>query len=131
MRRKRAVPWGSPFFASVGEGKQTFVELDAGDIISGKAEILKAPSEIGTKNIYVRFSPTELGTRVTKADGSVISFEGLSAAYTLKAVMQTINEELSGSELTAIPIISVCEIDDSMRKVITELELGDNVIIEE
>lgn len=130
-RYKALGEFSSYAFASVGEGKQTFVELDAGDIISGKAEILKAPSEIGTKNIYVRFSPTELGTRVTKADGSVISFEGLSAAYTLKAVMQTINEELSGSELTAIPIISGCEIDDSMRKVITELELGDNVIIEE
>ncbi len=117
--------------ASFGEGKQSFVELDAGDIISGKAEILKAPDQIGTKNIYVRFNPTELGVRVTRSDGSVVSFEGLSSAYILKAVMQTVNDELSGSELTAIPIISGCEIDDSMQRIIAELGLGDNVIIEE
>ncbi len=118
-------------FASFGEGKETYIELDAGDIISGKAEILKAPDGLGTKNIYVRFNPTELGTRVTRSDGSVVSFEGLSAPYILKAVMQTVNDELSGSGLTAIPIISGCEIDDSMQRIIAELGLGDNVIIEE
>lgn len=130
-RYKALGEFSSYAFASAGEGRQTFIEIDAADIISGKAEILTAPDTIGTKNIYVRFSPTELGTRVTKADGSVISFEGLSSAYTLKAVMQTVNEELSGSGLTAIPIISGCEIDDSMRMVLDELNLGDNVIIEE
>ncbi len=130
-RYKALSEFSSYVLASAGEGRQTFIEIDAADIISGKAEILKAPDEIGTKNIYVRFNPIELGTRVTKADGSVISFEGLSSAYTLKAVMQTVNEELSGSGLTAIPIICGCEIDDSMRTVIDELGLGDNVIIEE
>lgn len=45
--------------------------------------------------------------------------------------MQTVNDELSGSELTAIPIISGCEIDDSMQRIIAELGLGDNVIIDE
>lgn len=130
-RYKALGEFSSYAIASFGEGKQSFVELDAGDIISGKAEILKAPDQLGTKNIYVRFNPTELGVRVTRSDGSVVSFEGLSSAYILKAVMQTVNDELSGSELTAIPIISGCEIDDSMQRIIAELGLGDNVIIDE
>lgn len=130
-RYKALGEFSSYAITSFGDGKQSFVELDAGDIISGKAEILKAPDQLGTKNIYVRFNPTELGVRVTRSDGSVVSFEGLSSAYILKAVMQTVNDELSGSELTAIPIISGCEIDDSMQRIIAELGLGDNVIIEE
>lgn len=130
-RYKALGEFSSYVLANAGEGKLTYIELDAGDIIAGKAEILKAPDAIGTKNIYIKFSPTELGTRVTKADGSIISFEGLSAPYILKAVMQTVNDELTGSGLTAIPIISGCAIDDSMRKIIDEMNLGDNVIIQE
>ncbi len=114
-----------------GAGKQAIIEVDAADVISGKAEILKSGGELCTKNIYIRFNPTELGTRVTRPDGSVVSFEGLSPAYTLKAVMQTVNDRLSGLELTVIPIISGCEIDEGMEKIIAELNLGDNVIIEE
>lgn len=120
-RYKALLDFAETVFNSFGSSKEFILEVDIEDIVSGREEILSHSSQLCTKNIYIRFDPAKIGLRIKRSDGSEISLEGLSDANILKVLLRHVGEKLEGSGLMVVPIISGCEIDESMTAVLEEV----------
>lgn len=81
------------------------IEVDALDILTGSCEILTDPALINADYVYVRYSSDEIGTRIDKSDGSVISFEGLDEQYKLAQVYRLVATALEGADLEIVPVV--------------------------
>lgn len=128
-RHKALASFCEIIFNSLGTAKSFYIEVNAKDIISGSAEILKDPSLLCTKTLYVSFNPSDIGMRIARKDGTEVSFEGLSSAYMLKAVIKLAYESLSGSGIEIIPVISGCEINDEMLSVLDDMGYADKDVV--
>ena len=114
---------------SFGTDKEFIIEVGAKDIIAGDAEILTDTSalvQMGVNRLLVRFDPDEIGTRISKDDGTPdISFEGLNDVYLLKTVAMHIDESLGDSGLNITFLIKGCELDAQMYDMIDEIGYED------
>ncbi|MCD7890092.1 MAG: hypothetical protein LUG23_09330 [Oscillospiraceae bacterium] len=117
-------------YNSFGSAKEFYIEVDAEDIISGDAEILTDPDSLCTSVIYVNFNPDSIGTRISRADGTEVSFEGLNTAYLFRTVFNLVEESLEGTGVTVIPKITGCKITGDLLSAI-ELMGYDMAMIEE
>lgn len=120
-RYKALTDFAESVYNSFGSAKEYSIEVDIQDIISNKAEILSHPSELCTKNIYIRFDPADIPARIKRADGSEISLEGLDNVNILKVLLRHVGESLDGSGLMVTPIISGCELDERIMAVLEEV----------
>ncbi len=123
------VDFSSGMFDSFGTAKEFYIEVSARDIIAGEAEILSDPSALCTSRIYVRFDPAEIGMRISRADGTEVSFEGLAGEYLLKTVFMLVDESLEGSGLEAVPLIEGCEMSEEMYDMLDEMGYEDAQVI--
>ena len=105
-RYKGLIEFSNCLADAAGQEKTYAVEVDAEDILSGRAEILKDPAALNCSVIYVRYSSAAVGTRISKPDGSEISYEGLSEADKLNVVFKTVTEALAGSGKKMIPAVA-------------------------
>lgn len=129
-RYETLMSFAETVYNSFGSAKEFYIEVDAEDIISGDAEILTDADSLCTSIIYVNFNPSSIGTRISRADGTEVSFEGLNTAYLFRTVFNLIEESLEGTGVTVIPKITGCEITDDLLSAI-ELMGYDMAMIEE
>lgn len=117
-RYETLISFAETVYNSFGSAKEFYIEVNAEDIISGDAEILTDPDSLCTSVIYVNFNPDNIGTRISKADGTEVSFEGLNTAYLFRTVFNLVEESLEGTGVTIIPKITGCEITDDLLSAI-------------
>ncbi len=129
-RYKTLISFAEMVYNSFGSAKEFYIEVDAEDVISGDAEILYDTDSLCTSVIYVNFNPDSIGMRVTRSDGSNVSFEGLNTAYLFRTVFNLVEEELEGTGITVIPKITGCEITDDLLSAV-EVMGYDLAMIEE
>ncbi len=130
-RYETLVSFAETVYNSFGSAKEFYIEVDAEDVISGDAEILTDTSSLCTGVIYVNFNPDNIGTRITRSDGTEVSFEGLNTAYLFRTVFNLVEEALDGTGVTVIPKITGCEITDDLLDAIELMGYSSDVIIEE
>lgn len=114
---------------SFNNEKEFRIELDAYDVISGGAEILSDPEALCTKSLVVRFELSSLDDRITRSDGSQVSFEGLNWEYKLRAAVKLVSETLGGMGVTYQPFVAAEEGEDGVGELMGELGFM-SVIIE-
>ncbi len=130
-RYEALISFAETVYNSFGSAKEFYIEVNAEDIISGDAEILTDTDSLCTSVIYVNFNPDSIGTRVSRADGTEVSFEGLNTAYLFRTVFNLVEESLEGTGVTIIPKITGCEITDDLLSAIELMGYDSSVIIEE
>ncbi len=91
---------------AVGSDKSYAVEVDAQDVVSGRAEILKDPASLNADTVYIRYDSAAVGLRIVKTDETEISYSGLSEAEKLTVVMNAAAEALKNSGKTVIPAVT-------------------------
>lgn len=84
---------------ALGSAKSYAVEIDAQDIISGRAELIKALSSLNAQTVYVRYDSQAVGLRIEKSDNTAASYEGLSENDKMTVVMRSVRE-IIGDEKT-------------------------------
>lgn len=80
------------------------VWVDALDVLEGNCELLADPAIVNADVVYVKYS-SDIGTRIEKADGSVVSLEGLDEQYKLAQVYRLVLAQLSDSGLNILPAV--------------------------
>ncbi|MCD8106974.1 MAG: hypothetical protein LUE20_03290 [Oscillospiraceae bacterium] len=130
-RYETLISFAETVYNSFGSAKEFYIEVDAEDIITGDAEILTDTESLCTSVVYVNFTPDNIGTRLTRSDGTEVSFEGLNTAYLFRTVFNLVEEALDGTGITVIPKITGCEITDDLLDAIELMGYSSNVIIEE
>ena len=128
-RYSALVDFSSGMRESFGEGNEFYIEVSARDIIAGSDEILIDPDSLPTETVYVRFDPDELGMRISRENGTEVSFEGLSEVYLLKTVFMLVNDSLEGSGLNIVPMISGVELSDELFSMLDEIGYSDSMVI--
>lgn len=128
-RYKELIGFGEELFNSFGTAKEFYIEVNAEDIISGKAEVLSNPEELFVKTIYVNFNPQKIGRRISRPDGTEVSFDGLNDTYMLKTVFRLVNSSLDGSDLKIIPKINGCEITSDLLEALKDMGYGEENVI--
>lgn len=91
---------------SFGTAKTYAVEVDAQDIVSGRAEILSNPDSLDARIVYVKYDSSAVGLRIVKTDETEISYSGLSEEDKLTVVMKSVADELLASGKTVIPAVT-------------------------
>lgn len=117
-RYETLISFAETVYNSFGSAKEFSIEVNAEDIISGSCEILTDTESLCTSVIYVNFNPDNIGTRISRADGTEVSFEGLSTAYLFRTVFNLVEESLEGTGVTIIPKITGCEVTDDLLSAI-------------
>lgn len=120
-RYKALASFAETVYYGFGTAKEFYIEVDAEDIISGKAEILTDPDALCTSNVYVSINLSTMNKRIRRADGTEVSFEGLNDLYLLKTVFRLVDEALSGSGIKAIPMVTGCEMTDELSAQIADI----------
>ena len=120
-RYKALVDFSETVYNSFGTAKEFLIEADIEDIVSGSDELLCHSQELCTKTVYINFDPERIGLRIRRTNGDEISLEGLDNANILKVLLRHVGERLEGSGLTVLPVISGCEVDDSMIAVLEDM----------
>lgn len=90
---------------ALGSAKFYAVEVNAEDILSGECELLTDPELLNSKTVYIKYDSEKIGDRIEKADGSVVSFEGLSEDYKIAQVYRLVNTALATSGLKPIAAV--------------------------
>lgn len=90
---------------ALGSAKFYAVEVNAEDILSGECELLTDPELLNCKTVYIKYDSEKIGDRIEKADGSVVSFEGLSEDYKIAQVYRLVNTALATSGLKPIAAV--------------------------
>ena len=115
---------------TLGSAKLYAIEVDAEDIISGECELLSDTALLNAKTLYVKYDGASIGGRVEKADGSVVSFEGLTEDYKIAQVYRLVNTALANSGLKTVAAfrsdLTVPEIFSALESIGYDV---DNVII--
>lgn len=111
--------------AQLGEAKSYAVEIDAQDIISGRAEIMRCINELSADRIYIKYDSAAVGTRIVKADESEVSYLGLSEKEKLTIVMKTVLSAFEGSDKTVVPAVT----DSSLIPALSELGFEEKDIL--
>lgn len=109
----------------LGEGKSYAVEVDAQDIIAGKAELLRGIDTLGAQTIYVKYDSAAVGTRIVRADETEVSYLGLGEKQKLSIVMKTVTAALEGSGKTVLPAVT----DSSLIPTLLELGFAEESIL--
>ena len=91
---------------SFGTAKTYAIEVDAQDIVSGRAEILSNPDSLDAQIVYVKYDSSAVGLRIVKTDETEISYSGLSEEDKLTVVMKSVADELLASGKTVIPAVT-------------------------
>ncbi len=130
-RYETLISFAETVYNSFGSAKEFYIEVDAEDIISGDAEILTDTDSLCTSVIYVNFNPDNIGTRISRADGTEVSFEGLNTAYLFRTVFNLVEESLEGTGVTIIPKITGCEITEDLLDAVELMGYDSSVIIQE
>ena len=108
-----------------GADKAYAVEVDAQDVISGRAEVLKAPDGLKAGTVYVKYDSAAVGLRVVKTDETEISYSGLSEEDKLRVVMRSVSDELAGSGKTIIPAVT----DEALIPELVSLGYDEQLIV--
>lgn len=115
---------------TLGSAKLYAVEVNAEDILSGECELLSDTSLLNSKTIYVKYDSSIIGDRIEKADGSVVSFEGLTEDCKIAQVYRLVNTALAESGLK---IVASVKSDLPISEIFSALEsIGydvDNIIV--
>lgn len=114
-RYKGLIEFSNILQDTVGSAKSYAIEVDAEDIIAGRAEILKDASALNCKTVYVRYSSAAVGTRIEKSDDSAVSYEGLSEQAKITAVFNSVRAALAPSGVTIIPAVDTEEDADFLE----------------
>lgn len=97
------------------------IEIDAQDIISGKAEVLKDIDSLKLDRIYIGIDLASMPRRISRQDGTEISFDGLEGEYFIKTVLNAVNERIGNDKKDILPFISGCEVDEDILDMLKEL----------
>ncbi len=124
-RYKGLVEFSNRLQTAAGENAAYAVEVDAQDIVAGRAEILRNPSLLNAKTVYVRYDSAAVGLRIVKTDETEVSYSGLSEADKLTVVMKSVNEALANSGLTVIPAVN----DEALREQLVGMGYDEKLII--
>lgn len=115
---------------TLGTAKLYAIEVDAEDILSGKCELLSDTALLNARTLYVKYDSSTIGDRVEKADGSAVSFEGLTEDYKIAQVFRLVNTALADSGLKTVAAVrsdlTVPEIFSALESIGYDV---DNVII--
>lgn len=90
---------------ALGAAKMYAVEVDAQDIVAGRAEVLRDLNALHAQTIYVKYDSAAVGLRIVRTDETEISYSGLSEADKLTVVMRSVAEAI-GSVKTIIPAVT-------------------------
>lgn len=110
---------------SLGDGKSYAVEVDAQDIIAGKAELLRGIGSLNAQTVYVKYDSAAVGTRIVRADETEVSYLGLGEKQKLSIVMKTVTAALEGSGKTVLPAVT----DSSLIPTLLELGFAEESIL--
>ncbi len=105
-RYEGLIEFSNALQSAVGSDKTYAVELDAQDIVAGRAEVLRNPDELNAQVIYVKYDSAAVGLRIIRTDETEISYSGLSETDKLTVVMRSVSEALSGTGKQIIPAIT-------------------------
>lgn len=89
---------------ALGSAKSYAVEIDAQDIISGRAELVKALSTLNAQTVYVRYDSAAIGLRIEKQDDTAASYEGLSEADKMTVIVRSVREILGDGKTVQIAV---------------------------
>ena len=109
---------------ALGSAKSYAVEVDAQDIVAGRAEILRDLSALNAQTVYVKYDSAAVGLRIVKTDETEISYSGLSEQDKLTVVMRAVAEAI-GSQKTIIPAVT----DEALIPVLVELGYDEQSIL--
>lgn len=90
---------------ALGSAKTYAVEVDAQDIVAGRAEVLRDLEALHAQVIYVKYDSAAVGLRIVRTDETEISYSGLSEADKLTVVMRSVAEAI-GNGKTVIPAVT-------------------------
>lgn len=113
--------FSNAIFAASESGEFYAIEVDALDLLEGNCEVLTDPSLINADFVYLKYSSADIGTRITKPDDSVVSFEGLDEQYKLAQVLRLAVSALDGTDIKIVPAV------DSPLEYAAILEVIDSV----
>ena len=88
-----------------GTAKVYAVEVDAQDIVAGRAEVLRDLNALNAQTIYVKYDSAAVGLRIVRTDETEISYSGLSEADKLTVVMKSVYDTI-GNGKTIIPAVT-------------------------
>lgn len=128
-RYKALTAFAEKVFNSFGTAKEFYIEVDAQDIISGRAEILSSPSGLCTKNLCVRFDPSLIGQRLKRSNGTEVSFEGLSEPYMLKAVFRLVRDTLY-DDIRIVPLVPGFNMSEAMTSALSDMGYSEYAVCE-
>lgn len=110
---------------ALGGAKSYAIEVNAKDIVAGTCEVLRDPAILHCQAIYVRYDSLDIGMRIVRADGTEVSYAGLSETDKLSVVFRSVSEALSGSDIKIIPAVS----DESLIPRLVELGYDERLIL--
>ena len=109
---------------ALGSAKTYAVEVDAQDIVAGRAEVLRDLSALHAQTVYVKYDSSAVGLRIVRTDETEISYSGLSEADKLTVVMRSVADAI-GSGKTVIPAVT----DEALIPVLVELGYDEQSIL--
>lgn len=110
---------------ALGSAKSYAVEVDAKDIIAESAEVLTDPSLLNCNTLYVKYDSAAIGERLSRADGTDVSYAGLSESDKLTVVFKSVSEALADSGKSVIPAVS----DESLIPVLVGMGYDETSIL--
>lgn len=125
LRYEALVGFSNSLSETLGAAKIYAVEIDARDIVAGKAEILNAPDTLNCQKIYIKYDSEAIGLRLERSDGTEVSYAGLSEQDKLRVVFKTVGEALSQSGKEIIPAVS----DEALIPYLVELGYDEQEIL--
>ena len=109
---------------ALGSAKMYAVEVDAQDIVAGRAEVLRDLNALHAQTIYVKYDSAAVGLRIVRTDETEISYSGLSEADKLTVVMRSVAEAI-GNGKTIIPAVT----DDALIPTLVGLGYDEQSIL--
>lgn len=125
LRYEALVGFSNSLSETLGAAKIYAIEIDARDIVAGKAEILNAPDTLNCQKIYIKYDSEAIGLRLERSDGTEVSYAGLSEQDKLRVVFKTVGEALSQSGKEIIPAVS----DEALIPYLVELGYDEQEIL--
>lgn len=125
LRYEALVGFSNSLSETLGAAKIYAIEIDARDIVAGKAEILNAPDTLNCQKIYIKYDSEAIGLRLERSDGTEVSYAGLSEQDKLRVVFKTVGEALSQCGKEIIPAVS----DEALIPYLVELGYDEQEIL--
>lgn len=114
-RYKGLIDFSNAVQTALGNAKSYAIEVNAEDIIAGKAEVLNDPASLNCNTVYVRYDSEAVGLRIERADGTEVSYEGLSEQDKLTVVFKSVSDAMSQSNKKIIPAISDASLIEKLK----------------